>query len=153
MSKYSTGFTLVELLVVIAVLGSLAAMILINFGSQTDKAEDVERRSDIRQYQAALETYANRSNNLYPIQNAAVVSVSTICPSLGITACPQDPQVSSGNPDYRYRTDASGTKYVLWATLKVGSPTKVFVACSDGRVGTMDASAINITVAANCPLP
>lgn len=146
------GFTLIELLVVIAILGSLSAMVLLNFNSQTDKARDVERKSDLKQYQAALEAYANRNNGLYPIQSASGVAVHTLCGTLGLSGCPQDPQAGAGHQNYLYRSDASGTRYVLWAIMKIGTPTSAFVVCSNGQTGNHPTSTLNVTSSANCPI-
>ena len=146
------GFTLVELLVVIAILGSLAAITLISFSNQTGKARDVERKSDLRQYQAALESYANRSSGLYPVRNT-ITTAETLCSVLNLTVCPVDPASALG---YRYRSDTAGTKFVLWAFLEARPTVYVFMVCSDGQVGEMTRDAFNtaggVGANADCPL-
>lgn len=59
------GFTLVELLVVISVIGLLASVILISLNSARAKARDARRIADLRQAASALELYFD-TNSQYP---------------------------------------------------------------------------------------
>ena len=52
-----TGFTLVELIVVMAILGILAVISLANFRTSQIKARDAQRKHDLRQITNALESY------------------------------------------------------------------------------------------------
>ncbi|HSX40632.1 MAG TPA: type II secretion system protein [Candidatus Saccharimonadales bacterium] len=67
-SPFSKGFTLVELLIVIAVLGILASIILviIDPNAQFAKARNAARKQDLRQLQEALDRY-KIANGGYPI--------------------------------------------------------------------------------------
>lgn len=62
----SKGFTIVELLIVIVVIGILATLVLITFTGIQQKARDSKRKTDLGAVQAALETYYS-SNNSYPL--------------------------------------------------------------------------------------
>jgi prepilin-type N-terminal cleavage/methylation domain-containing protein len=53
------GFTIVELLIVIVVIGILAALVLNTFGSVQAKARDAQRQTDVRSLATALEVYFN----------------------------------------------------------------------------------------------
>ena len=60
-----SGFTLVELLVVMLILGLLAAIAIPSFFNQRDKAKDAEAKSAARTAQTAIETYATDHNGSY----------------------------------------------------------------------------------------
>ena len=59
------GFTLVELLVVMLILGLLAAIAIPSFFNQRDKARDADAKSAARTAQTAIETYATDNNGQY----------------------------------------------------------------------------------------
>ncbi len=62
------GFSLIELLVVVAIMGLLAAMSIISLNTARARARDARRLSDVKQIQTALEMYFNDSRK-YPHSN------------------------------------------------------------------------------------
>jgi prepilin-type N-terminal cleavage/methylation domain-containing protein len=59
------GFTIVELLIVIVVIGILAALVVTTYGGIQSKARDSKRQTDIQTIQTQIEAfYANK--NYYP---------------------------------------------------------------------------------------
>ena len=65
MQKQNKGFTLVELLVVVSIIGILSTIVLGSLGSARQKARDAKRASDLMQIKTALEMYYN-DNRTYP---------------------------------------------------------------------------------------
>ena len=59
------GFTLVELLVVMLILGLLAAIAIPSFFAQRDKARDADAKADARTAQTAVETYGTDNNGVF----------------------------------------------------------------------------------------
>jgi type II secretion system protein G len=65
-----SGFTLVELLIVIAIIGILASIGLASFNSSQMKSRDAKRKSDFQQLANALELYYNDKGQ-YPASDAS----------------------------------------------------------------------------------
>ena len=55
--KNNRGFTIVELLIVIVVIGILAALVIVTYNGIQQKARDTERKTDIKALQGHLEAY------------------------------------------------------------------------------------------------
>jgi prepilin-type N-terminal cleavage/methylation domain-containing protein len=51
------GFTIVELLIVIVVIGILAALVIVTYNGIQQKARDTERKTDVKALQGQLEAY------------------------------------------------------------------------------------------------
>lgn len=61
------GFTVVELLIVIVVIGILAALVLNSFAGVQAKARDTQRKTDVNAIATQLEAcYNDRCNGAYP---------------------------------------------------------------------------------------
>lgn len=65
LKRKQSGFTIVELLIVIIVIGILAGLVLVTFTGVQQKARNTERQTDIKAVASHLETY-NAANGLYP---------------------------------------------------------------------------------------
>ncbi len=59
------GFTIVELLIVIVVIGILAALVIVTYNGIQQKARDTERKTDINALHGQLEPY-QAQNGKYP---------------------------------------------------------------------------------------
>ncbi|MGH2953162.1 MAG: type IV pilin protein [Solirubrobacterales bacterium] len=84
------GFTLVELLVVMLILGLLAAIAIPSFFNQRDKARDADAKASVRTAQTAMETYATDNGGSYV--GATAADLITIENTL-TGALPDDPQL------------------------------------------------------------
>jgi len=96
------GFTLVELLVVVAIIGLLSGMVVISIKNVKAKARDSQRVSDMNTIVTALNMYHNDSN-FYPIFDGYITGtddLTTAVKSVGATSTlPIDP---TNTGDYRY---------------------------------------------------
>src|ERR1035441_9345033 len=67
------GFTLLELLIVIVIIGILALLIIPNITSAPKKARDTKRKTDLTTLRKGLEEYFV-NNNVYPASSGTVGS-------------------------------------------------------------------------------
>ncbi len=78
------GFTLVELMVVIVILGLLATVVVLNVLPQGDRARMEKAKSDIATIEAALDTYKLQNLN-YPATSEGLAALLTAPPSADVT--------------------------------------------------------------------
>lgn len=64
------GFTLIELMVIMVIIGVLISVGLVNFTSSQKKSRDLKRKSDLRQIATVLEAYYNDKGK-YPNSDAS----------------------------------------------------------------------------------
>lgn len=128
--KNQKGFTLVELLVVVAIIALLSTLAVVALGSARTKARDAKRISDIKQVQTALELYFTDQNG-YPVAatglvlggtGATILSTNGFSDTAGGTtymgALPSNP-TPNGTP-YTY-TAGTASSYNLTFTLEQAS--------------------------------
>ncbi len=121
--KKQSGFTLLELLIVIVIIGILALLIIPNISSAPKKARDTQRKTDLRAAQKALEEYFVL-NQAYPIVASPTDIATALAPLSTGTApplktIPTDPKNVS---PYQYLyTSTDGQTYTLTACLENGA--------------------------------
>lgn len=127
MVKNKKGFTLIEVLIVVAIIAILSSVVLVGLGPTQRAGRDARRVSDLRQTQNGLELYYNRCG-YYP---GTTVMSSGSCTgytsrntwsgmidaltgsSLGISTMPQDPTAG-----HTYYYASNGSSYVIAAVLE-----------------------------------
>ena len=125
------GYTLIEVLMVIAIIGILSTSILAGLGSSRAKARDARRVTDLRNVQLVLERYY-QTYNVYPKMSETIGSdetltwaeLSNILTSKELetggetqmpTKLPKDPLFGSG---WTYYYGTNGQTYVIGAKLE-----------------------------------
>jgi prepilin-type N-terminal cleavage/methylation domain-containing protein len=114
---YRRGFSLVEILIVISIIGLLSIVVLASLAEARAKSRDNARVSDLKQIELALALY-REANGSYPA-TASLQSglVPTFLPRL-----PADPRSGS---QYTYNSGSSG--YYLITSLETGNNRACFV--------------------------
>ena len=75
------GFTIIELLIVIAIIGILATLVLTNFQGAQAKGRDTVRQNDINAMYQKLEEYYNE-NGGYPNEAITIANAKTLFPGI-----------------------------------------------------------------------
>lgn len=76
MAKSRSGFTIVELLIVIVVIGILAAISIVAYNNVQKNARNSQRQQDIATIQKALEMYYTENGNYPPGNGDSLVGAS-----------------------------------------------------------------------------
>jgi prepilin-type N-terminal cleavage/methylation domain-containing protein len=70
MLRNSKGFTLIELMIVVVIIGILAAIAIPNFISMQDRAKEGSVKANMHTLQLAVEDFAVQTNGVYPTTGA-----------------------------------------------------------------------------------
>ena len=158
--KTKSGFTLIELVVTIAIIGILLTISAISFSNIRQKARDAKRVSDITQIQNTLSLYL-RDEGQYPASltfgNALIGSSSS---STYMTILPNNPTPRNDGacPDseYLYQKSATGTDYKIdfclaesTAQLNAGNKCATSKGIINGTCESTNAYVLTYTAGAN----
>ena len=152
------GFTYLEIVIVIVILGILAGFGINSYPGVQKQARDGKRMSDLKQYQTALENYAGSHGGFYPSMTSET-SAESLCAYFGMTQCAADPKSGenvclSGVCNYFYQSNGSGSgtstalQFVLYSRLE--KKEGYWVYCSNGSSGVVSGSAV--FTSGNCPV-
>ena len=110
------GFTLIEIILVMALIGIMAtvALTLIDPVAQFRKSRDVQRKTDLRQIQSALELY-RADQSAYPDALPACGAKLAFATATYMQKIPCDPVTKNG---YQYEHTIGTATYSLVACLE-----------------------------------
>jgi prepilin-type N-terminal cleavage/methylation domain-containing protein len=118
MKSHSRAFTLVELLIVIAIVGILTAVLFGSTATSRSRTRDDRRITDLKQIQLALALYFDVYRD-YP-NGADASALGVLVAERFLPEIPTDPQ---GGAPYEYAKNSSEKKYCLGATLEGSIPS------------------------------
>lgn len=105
-SRLNGGFTVIEVIVVIAIVVILAGVVIGNLVNSRDKARDTKRVSDLEQITLALRLYAE-ANDDYPSVSGQLGTGGAVDTALApfLPNVPQDPRHDGATFYYYYDRD------------------------------------------------
>lgn len=110
------GFTLVEILIVVVILGILAAIVVPQFVNATEEASKKAALNEVLKLRRVIEVYQVRNNNVLPDISEGDRTFGSLVSGTGryLTKAPVNPYVGNANkgtivfgtgPDAVYQTD------------------------------------------------
>lgn len=107
------GFTIVELLIVIVIIGILAALVIVAYNGMQNRANDTAVQSDLNAFAKKLETIkVDSSDGLYP---------TTFTAAMGFKFTKNAYMVDSQGRTLRYCTNAATNEFIIYALSKSGT--------------------------------
>ena len=132
-SYLSRGFTIVELLIVIVIIGILAALVVTAYNGIQNRANDSSLKTDIAHFRKRLDIIKNESSDgLYP----ADLSTTYFNATMGIKFAKGSYNLARNNLYYAVSTDR--TRYALG-----------FIPKQEANAGFIFSSATGVTTAAS----
>ena len=104
------GFTLVEILIVIAIIALLAGIGIPNLMRMRLQGDIAEAKGDLRRLQTSLESYYTHNDSTYP---STLTLLTSATPKI-IHSIPTD-VFSSANNSYGYNISNNGDYYIVYS--------------------------------------
>jgi general secretion pathway protein G len=115
------SFTIIELLIVIAVIGILVGLALPRFKGLQEEANIAKAKSELRVLQTAVESYYMHNNNTYPAAGATWQSVLVNSTPRIISSTLNDPFNTTAQYGYAVDSGTPVNYYVLYSLGMAGN--------------------------------
>jgi type IV pilus assembly protein PilA len=129
LSKGERGVTLVELLVVLIIIGLLAAIVIAAFANQQDKAHDADAKSHARSAQTAMESFYVDMKSYAGVTRAALEEQQTSLKNATSLAI-----VTATSNEYEIEVSSDSTNPVTFRVHRLPTGT-IERSCSPANTG------------------
>lgn len=126
MKRDNKGFTLMELIIVVSIIGLVVTLGFTNYITSIKRSRDGRRKADLEQVRSALEM-CRADTGSYPVGSSLPGTCSTYL------SVPTDPL----SPTYQYRYNGSTNSYTLCAYLETGAVTTNCTGNCGGNCGAV----------------
>lgn len=114
------GFTLLELLVVVAIIAILAAAIIINLNRARAEANDSRIQSDVRSMSDAIQVYQNSGGDVTKLTGTGITNLNDLTQpdATGQVLLPTIPSHPASNQTYKYTGSVNSQTGLLDYTIE-----------------------------------
>jgi type IV pilus assembly protein PilA len=136
MAREESGFTLVELLVVMLILGLLAAIAIPAFFNQRDKARDSQAKVYDRTAETAMETFATDNGGTYDGADAAALKgIESTLNGANISAVDVPAGVAGGATNKSYKVSVTSQTGNVFSITRLDNGTTSLTCTNAGTAG------------------
>ena len=125
-TNQNKSFTMIELLVVVAIIGILSMLIVVGTGALLQDARDSKRRDEINTVRKAVWMQSSMGSRGYPVETSwCCLGKTGNCPTLTsalvpdfLGRLPSDPLYTANNKEYCHMYKSNGTTFDLYTKLE-----------------------------------